>query len=187
VLKIQPICFCKLYLYLCKVYFTFGITNFTVMRSHFLFFHKWRLVGYCCFAVAVALAVTLKLLHPEGYASVDLHQVVHSHQNSQNDIHTGVIGMRLRNDIFILLIVSGLVFVGFSKEKIEDEQISQVRLDSLQWAVYFNYALFIICVLFIYGVHFIPVLIFNIISPLIFFIIRFRWKIYQLNHSVKNN
>ncbi|WP_295668976.1 hypothetical protein [uncultured Mucilaginibacter sp.] len=157
------------------------------MKSRFLFSHKWRIAGYGCFAVAVAFAITLKLLHPEGYTSVDLHQVVPSHQNAQNDIHTGVIGMRLHHDIFILLIVSGLLFIGFSKEKIEDEQISQIRLDSLQWAVYFNYALFIVCVLFIYGVHFIPVLIFNIISPLIFFIIRFRWKIYQLNRSLKNN
>jgi len=157
------------------------------MKSRFLFTHKWRIAGYGCFVAALVFAITLKLLHPEGYASVDLHQVVPSHQNSLNGIHTGVMGMRLHHDIFILLVVSGLLFIGFSKEKIEDEQISQLRLDSLQWAVYFNYALFIICVLFVYGVHFIPVLIFNIITPLIFFIIRFRWKIYQLNRSLKNN
>jgi hypothetical protein len=157
------------------------------MKSRFLFSHKWRIAGYGCFVAALAFAIALKLLHPEGYASVDLHQVAATSQNQQADIHTGVTAMRLHHDIFILLIVSGLLFIGFSKEKIEDEQISQIRLDSLQWAVYFNYALFIICVLFIYGVHFIPVLIFNIISPLIFFIIRFRWKIYQLNRSLKYN
>ncbi len=156
------------------------------MKSRFLFPHKWRIAGYCCFAAAVAFAIILKLLHPGGYASVDLHQVITSHNNPQNDIHSGVAFMRLHHDIFILLIVSGLLFIGFSKEKIEDEQIAQLRLDSLQWAIYLNYAFFIICVLFIYGVHFIPVLIFNIISPLIFFIIRFRWTIYLLSRPLKN-
>jgi len=157
------------------------------MKSRFLFSNKWRLVGYCCIAAVIVFTIFLKLLHPEGYASVDLHPAPGSSQNPQHDIHTGVTSMRLHHDIIILLIVFGLLFIAFSKEKIEDEQISQLRLDSLQWAVYFNYALFIVCVLFVYGVHFIPVLIFNIISPLVFFIIRFQWKIYRLNRSLKYN
>ena len=99
------------------------------MKSRFLFSHKWRLVGYWCFAAVIAFAIILKLLHPEGYASVDLHPVVRSSQHPQQDIHTGVTSMRLHHDIFILLIVSGLLFIAFSKEKIEDEQISQLRLD----------------------------------------------------------
>jgi len=155
------------------------------MRTRFLFPHKWRIAGYCCFAALLAFAIVLKLLHPEGYAAVDLHPIVSGHL-IQPGIYKGVTEMRFHNDVHVLLVVFGLVFIGFSKEKIEDEQISQLRLDSLQWAIYFNYALFIICCLFIYEIHFIPVLIFNIISPLVFFIIQFRWKIYLLNRQLKN-
>ena len=42
----------------------------------------------------------------------------------------------------------GLIIVAFSKEKIEDEQISQLRLDSLQWAVYLNYIILVISLSF---------------------------------------
>ncbi|HWZ05151.1 MAG TPA: hypothetical protein VNX40_16150 [Mucilaginibacter sp.] len=155
------------------------------MKSRFLFPHKWRLVGYCCFAATMVFAIALKLQHPEGYVYADLHQVPGSGHHLQPDTIIDQ-GTRWHNDIIISLIIFGLVLIAFSKEKIEDEQISQLRLDSLQWATYLNYAIFFICVLFIYGVHFIPVLIFNTISPLIFFIIRFRWKIHLLNSPLRN-
>ena len=155
------------------------------MKSRFLFPHKWRVIGYLCFVIVIVFAIVLKVLHPEGYAATDLHQVPGSGINLHHDVYTGVTEMRVHHDIIILLVVLGLLLIAFSKEKIEDEQIAQLRLDSLQWATYLNYGLFIVCVLFIHGLYFIPVVIFNVITPLIFFIIRFRWKIYQLNRSLK--
>ena len=44
----------------------------------------------------------------------------------------------------VVLMLTGLVLFAFSKEKIEDEQIAQLRLDSLQWAVYLSYILLIL-------------------------------------------
>ena len=150
------------------------------MKSNFLFPHKWRLAGYLCFAADVIFAIVLKTLRPEGYVYSDLSQVPGSGHNLQP--HTIIDqGTRWHNDIIILLIIFGLLFVAFSREKIEDELISQIRLDSLQWAAYVNYGIFIICVIFIYGTDFLPVLIFNVITPLIFFIIRFQWRMYQFS------
>jgi len=88
--------------------------------------------------------------------------------------------------IAFILVISGLLFIAFSKEKIEDEQISQLRLDSLQWAVYFNYLLIIISVAFLSNIDFIKVVMINIWTPLVFFIIRFKWVIYRLNRSLKS-
>jgi len=153
------------------------------MKTRFLFPHKWRLFGYLCFAADLAFAIVLKLLHPEGYVYADLHQIPGSGHILQPDIIIDQ-GIRWHNDIIILLINFGLLLIAFSKEKIEDEQIAQLRLDSLQWAVYLNYAVFVICVLFIYGPSFITVVVFNIITLLVFFIIRFRWKIYRANRSL---
>ncbi len=150
------------------------------MKSNFLFPHKWRLAGYLCFAADVIFAIVLKTLRPEGYVYSDLSQVPGSGHNLQP--HTIIDqGTRWHNDIIILLIIFGLLFVAFSREKIEDELISQIRLDSLQWAAYVNYGIFIICVIFIYGIDFLPILIFNVITPLIFFIVRFQWRMYQFN------
>lgn len=38
-----------------------------------------------------------------------------------------------------LLVLVGLFRIAFSKEKVEDEQIAQLRLDSLRWSIYFYY------------------------------------------------
>ena len=82
-----------------------------------------------------------------------------------------------------LLMALGLFFVAFAKEKIEDEQIWQVRLESLRWAIYVNYLVLIISLIFINDTA--HLLHLNLWVPLIFFIIRFRWVIFRLNRSAR--
>jgi hypothetical protein len=89
----------------------------------------------------------------------------------------------LINDAEYIGVIAGLLLIGFSREKIEDEQIAQMRLESLQWATYLNYSLLIICILTINGLDFLAVVSYNIMSQLVIFVIRFRWKVYQLNRS----
>jgi hypothetical protein len=83
----------------------------------------------------------------------------------------------------VLLMLIGLLLVAFSKERIEDEQISRLRLDSLQWAVYFNYVLLILSLVFFDMKNLSYIVHFNVWVPLVFFIVRFRWVIYLLNKS----
>lgn len=83
-----------------------------------------------------------------------------------------------------LLVMTGLFLIAFSKEKIEDEQISQLRLDSLRWAIYFYYLTLVLSIVFTNGIDFIDILRINIWVPLIFFIVRFRWVIFRLNRSL---
>lgn len=84
----------------------------------------------------------------------------------------------------LLMIVIGLLMIAFSKEKIEDEQITQLRLDSLQWAIYLNYTILVLSLIFTKGIDAIDILRLNLWVPLVFFIIRFRWVLYRLNRSV---
>ena len=77
-----------------------------------------------------------------------------------------------------IFIVSGLVFA-FSKEKIEDEMVSKIRLESLVWATYVNYGILLLCVIFIYGFSFLQVMQYNMFTLLLFFIIRFHWTLYK--------
>jgi len=158
-----------------------------IMKTRFLFPHSSRLLGYLCFAADILFAIVLKLLHPGGFAATELHHVPGSANDPSRDIDVIDRGMWLHNDITILLIIFGLLLIAFSKEKTEDELLSQLRLDSLQWAMYLNYAIFAICVILFHGLHFLPVIIFNVITPLVFFIIRFRWKVYLLNLTLNQN
>jgi small-conductance mechanosensitive channel len=87
--------------------------------------------------------------------------------------------------IGILLIIS-LFLIAFSKEKTEDEFISKIRLESLLWATYINYAILIFAILFVYGGSAFWILVYNIFTVLIFFIIRFNWVIRKSGKLAKN-
>lgn len=75
---------------------------------------------------------------------------------------------------FMLLLMAGLLFVAFSKEKIEDEYITKVRGDSLIWAVIADAVLMAVLALAVYEVMYIVVLSFNLYTVLILFIIKFN-------------
>ncbi|MDB4256560.1 hypothetical protein N9836_01740, partial [Flavobacteriaceae bacterium] len=87
------------------------------------------------------------------------------------------------NEILGVLIIISTFLIAFSKEKSEDEYISKIRFESLAWAVYFNYAIFILTLLFIYDFAFLWVMVFNMFTVLLFFIVRFNWQISKLKKS----
>src|SRR5882757_7918691 len=134
------------------------------MKTRFLFPHSWRIAGLFCIISFIPFMILKKLVY-HGY----------------NDVHlkilddSGLFTMTHFYEIMPLIIMlSGLVFIAFSKEKIEDEQISQLRLDSLQWSIYFTYFLFITCLVFVNGADFAHNRQLILWAPLVFFIIRFR-------------
>ena len=149
------------------------------MKSRLLFPHKWRLAGLLLLLLAVLILAYNSFAAGSFNISTDPNEVFFGKPLSEK---MGII----INDIEYLSVIVGLLLVGFSKEKIEDEQIAQLRLDSLQWSVYFNYSLLIICIVLINGLDFLSVMAYNIMSQLLFFVIRFRWKLYQLNRLAKS-
>jgi hypothetical protein len=76
--------------------------------------------------------------------------------------------------------------MAFSKEKVEDEYIAKIRLDSLAWAVYFNQGLLFLSLFFVYGMSFLWVMIFNLFTLTWFFIARFNWLKTKINKSRKD-
>ena len=81
------------------------------------------------------------------------------------------------------LIIS-LIFIAFSKEKIEDEAIQFFRLEALHWAVYANYLVLLICIVTVYGSTFLQVMTYNMFTVLIIFILRFRYVLFQHNKAI---
>ena len=82
----------------------------------------------------------------------------------------GFVKNNLLNEILGILVIISATIVAFSKEKLEDEFISKIRLESLVWAVYVNYAILLISFLFIYDLSFLWVMILNMFTILLFFI-----------------
>jgi len=92
----------------------------------------------------------------------------------------GMDNNNISNDIVGVLIIISSLLVAFYKEKSEDEYISKIRLESLVWAVYVNYGILLLSFLIIYDSSFLWVMMFNMFTILIFFIIRFNWQISRL-------
>jgi hypothetical protein len=142
------------------------------MKSRFLFPHRYHLIGYFFILAYIPLMVVKKILH-NGYNNQDPAAKFADNSGLLNSEHVFTASA-------IVLIILGLLFIAFAKEKIEDEQIMQLRLDSLQWATYLNYFLIIICVVFSSNLHLRDMMVINIWMPLIFFITRFKWRLYKL-------
>lgn len=85
-----------------------------------------------------------------------------------------------------LLILIGLFLFAFTKEKVEDDRVSVLRLKSLLLTFYINTFLVIFSFVFIYGIVFINIIVINIFSPLIIYIILFRYFHFRENqHPTK--
>jgi hypothetical protein len=85
----------------------------------------------------------------------------------------------LGDEIFTtIIIISGLIN-SFSKEKIEDELISKIRLESLAMSLFISYSLVIISTFLIYNLSYMYVLVFNLFIILLLFNLIFRYRLYQ--------
>jgi len=97
-----------------------------------------------------------------------------------------MISVNLMNTIGGVLFIIACLLVGFSKEKNEDEFIAKIRLSSLLWAVLVNYTLLLLAFIFIYGTAFFTVMIYNMFTVLLIFIVRFNYILYKNAKSVSD-
>ncbi len=151
------------------------------MKTRFLFPHRWQLAGALLLLLGVAFFLISNHYNLKVFVWENFRHAKAGSLNLDNDGPNECFD----NEIQLGLVLFGLILLAFSKEKIEDEQIAQLRLDSLQWAVYVNYMVFFLLIFLSYGLSFLFYCMYNMLTLLLFFFVRFRWKIYQVNRSVK--
>ena len=86
--------------------------------------------------------------------------------------------------IGILLIVAG-IFIGFSRNKEDDEFIEQLRYESLILSLYINSGIVLLCLIFVWGLPFLWVMMINIFSILYVFIFCFYLRLYLNKRSMR--
>ncbi|HMH32993.1 MAG TPA: hypothetical protein VK543_08175 [Puia sp.] len=145
------------------------------MRPNYLFPYKSRYLGIALILLHIPVRLIWEMANP----GIDSHRL--PVKGNDSILFTNEHLFFLASSVLVLI---GLFLIAFSKEKIEDEQIYQLRLDSLRWAIYFNYLVLLFSLLFTNGINFIDMLRLNLWLPLLFFIIRFRWVIFRLNRSL---
>jgi len=150
------------------------------MNQNFLFPHSYKKPALIMLIICILFSIYLSVF------------------GSEPDFLNFKIGEKMRGDELktitrnfaftidgILLIISSIVY-GFSKEKVEDEYIQKIRLESLVWAVYINYALVIITFLVLYEISFLYVMVYNLFTVLIIFNIKFYISKTKLNKSLSD-
>jgi len=78
-------------------------------------------------------------------------------------------------NLFGILIIIGGIMVGFSKETIEDEYISSLRLKSVLWSLIASYSIILILFITIFGSLFLTVMILIMFLPLVLYVFRFNY------------
>lgn len=90
------------------------------------------------------------------------------------------------NNICIFGVVLGGLFIGCSREKIEDELTERLRHNSLLIALWVNYGILLGASLLVYNLNFINVMVYNMFTMLLIFVAVFRWKLWRLRKEVQD-
>ena len=145
------------------------------MTSNLLLPNKFKIIGWF---ILIPTIIAGAFLTFTGFDSITLNAKVFALLNTEFMSETTYFQF-IKTDITqtlvgVLFLIGGLL-VSFSKEKIEDEYIAKLRLSSLLWAVGVNYILLLLCFVFVYGTGFLTVMVYNMFTVLIIFIIRFNY------------
>lgn len=159
------------------LFYVYGVKQtLHFMKTKWLFPHSFRLLGGLIFIPSLVLGLATL------YAEFEWKFLTVSF------IQTNFLGQRvnqnLTNEVAGLGIIIGLMMIAFSREKVEDEMIGQLRLEALQWSVYVNYLILAVAMLTVFDEDFFSVMIYNMFTVLLVFIARFRWLIHRNNQHV---
>ncbi len=142
------------------------------MTPSLLLPHRYKLIGWLLFIPFLALGIIWRFWDVElDFLTIGFSQ---STVSGKNFNLTDNSALNFTDEIALTGMITGLLFIAFAKEKREDEFISRTRLVSLQWAVLINYILLVVAAWFIHGLAFIDVLMYNMLTVLLLFIIRFH-------------
>ncbi len=138
--------------------------------------HKYQKLGYFLLIPSLAFFIACSYFQYE-ISWLTLSNVreqgvfISAHENFTNEL--AIIGTFL-----------SLFLIAFSKEKVEDEYILKIRLESILIALYAYSIIFIMGTLVFYNFHYLNFLAFNLGSIKVFYIIRFRWLMYKQDQQL---
>ena len=143
--------------------------------------NKFKKPGWILFISGIILGIIHSI---NGYESnllkIDVISLLHYESIFPNDNgFVRIIENSIVDELITLLAIIGGLLISFSREKIEDEFISKIRLDSLVWAFLVNYGVLLFTTIFIYDLRYFHVLVYNMFTPLIIFILRFNYVVYK--------
>lgn len=155
------------------------------MKNHLLLSNKYKKLGWTLLIPATILGI---ITMSTGYEWLSIETWVPALISDEflGPTHFFVmLKTNIANTLIGVFFIVGALLVSFSQEKIEDEFIASLRLSSLLWAVWVNYCLLALAFIFIYGMAFFQVMVYNMFTVLIIYIIRFNYVLYRTNKETE--
>lgn len=150
------------------------------MQNSLLLPSKYKVFGWIIFLLFAALGVFCII---DDFEILGFDLIVFSIQSKGLDFND----YNLTNELAFLGITIGLLMIVFAKENIENEYISIVRLKSLQWTVLASYIVLIILNFSFFGLSFLMLIVYNLWTTLLVFIIKFHYSLYQSRGEVRDD
>jgi len=153
------------------------------MKIKYLLPNKYKKIGWFLLIPGLFLGVLL-LVNDFEYPiyEVKVYSIIKAGALFEND-RSHIIKTNIFTEISIFLIIIGGLLVAFSKEKIEDEYIQKIRVESLIWATIINYVLLLIATVLFYDFLFLKFMIINMFTILLLFIIKFNFELLKFKKS----
>ena len=157
------------------------------MKSRFLFSHKYKPLGWFLFLAGLVLGIVL-MLNDYDYPNweINVFPLIGESGFLSSNPSLKWSENNIADEIASILLIVGGILVSFSKTKDEDEYITKIRMESLIWATYVNYLILILAILFVFDMSFFSVLIYNMFTILLFFMLRFHYVLYKSKRVIEN-
>ena len=156
------------------------------MTNKLLLPHKYKALGWYILIPSTIIGIILLISEFQTFSLETKVFALMNEELLENTTYFSIISKNVVPTAIGVLFIIGALLVSFSKEKLEDEFIAEIRQSSLLWAVLVNYILLLLAFIFIYGLAFMNVMIYNMFTILIIFIIRFNYILYKSSKEMPN-
>ena len=156
------------------------------MTNKLLLPHKYKALGWYILIPSTIIGIFLLISEFQTFSLETKVFALMNEELLENTTYFSIISKNVVPTAIGVLFIIGALLVSFSKEKLEDEFIAEIRQSSLLWAVLVNYILLLLAFVFIYGLAFMNVMIYNMFTILIIFIIRFNYILYKSSKEMPN-
>ena len=120
------------------------------MKSNYLLPQKFKIIGLALLVPTLLLAI-LYIFYDFEFSFLDFRVFSIINEPLMGDTaHFKFIENNITNELIAVFAILSLIFIAFSKQKIEDEFVAEIRLKSLLGATYINYLVLLFCILFFY-------------------------------------
>jgi hypothetical protein len=82
------------------------------------------------------------------------------------------------DELALTLLIVGLLILAFTREQDEDERVRLIRLEAFQWSILVNFCIVLVANWLLYGGDFLYVMLFNLFTPLVVFLLRFYYVLH---------